>query len=223
MPQPESLKGERNPILVNQVKNPLTNFPSNPSHHCFIYSMREVNTRVLVKEKIESKFIFSKEITNISSITDAEGEKLAFSRTEEGNQIIFTHDTEGVEVAVEHTMDGGKVFHLSEDSKGLPAMHEFKHDGSEIMYLLDANKKLEKSVESTLAGDKIATWYYDNGDVLMQEERQTGGTLFRYIRDNNQEALIWLKIDGSADAHGEKELIERIQLIFRAQLDGVIF
>lgn len=183
--------------------------------------MKQVNTRILIKEKIEAKFIFSKEIKNINTISDGEGQKLAFSRTDDGNQIIFTHDTEGVEVAVEHTIDGGKIFHLSEDSKGLPAMHEFRPDGSEMMYLLDINKKLEKTVETTLSGNKIATWYYDNGDVLMQEERQTGGTLFRYIADST-EALIWLKTDGSADAHGETELIERLQLIFKAQLDGVI-
>jgi hypothetical protein len=183
--------------------------------------MKETNTRVLIKEKIEAKFVFAKEIKNISKIADGEGQELAFSRTEEGNQIIFTHDTEGVEVAVEHTMDGGKIFHLSEDSKGLPAMHEFKYDGSEVMYLLDANKKLEKTVETTLNGDKISTWYYNNGDVLMQEERQTGGTLFRFISNRNDEALVWLRTDGSASTHGDEFLIERLKLIFKAQLDGV--
>ncbi len=176
-------------------------------------------TRAISKERIETRFIFSQEIKNISAITDEQGQKLAFTRTADGNQVIFTKDTEGVDVAVEHTIDGGKVFHLSQDSKGLPAMHEFKPDGTEVMYLLDQQMKLEKMIETKMNGDKLTTWYYANGDMLMQEERQTGGILFRFIAAQD-EALVWLKPDGSAAVHGATELVERLKVIFHAHLDG---
>ncbi len=181
--------------------------------------MRNTNTKTSSKTTIETRFIFNQEVKNINSITDEQGQVLAFSRTADGNQVIFTKDSEGVDVAVEHTIDGGKVFHLSQDSKGLPAMHEFKPDGTEIMYLLDQAKKLEKMIETKMNGDKVTTWYYPNGDMLMQEERQTGGILFRFITAD-EEALIWLKPDGSAASHGEAELIGRLKVIFHAQLDG---
>ena len=181
--------------------------------------MRNTDTRILNKTTIETRFIFSQEVKNINSITDEQGQVLAFSRTTDGNHIVFTKDSEGVDVAVEHTLDGGKVFHLSQDSKGLPAMHEFKADGTEIMYLLDQTKKLEKMIETKMNGDKVTTWYYPNGDMLMQEERQTGGIVFRFITAD-EEALIWLKPDGSAASHGAEELINRLKVIFYTHLDG---
>lgn len=182
--------------------------------------MRNSNTKLINKTKIETKFIYSQEIKNIFSMTDEEGQTLAFSRTEDGNQIIFTKDTEGVDVAVEHTIDGGKIFHLSQDSKGLPAMHEFRPDGTEVMYLLDANKKLEKSVETKTNGDKVTTWYYANGDVLVQEQRQTDGIVFKLTSNEEKEALVWLHADGSAQSYGDKNLTEKLKLIFAVYLDG---
>jgi len=183
--------------------------------------MKNAETKIIDTSIIESRFIFSQSITQTQEIIDNEGKKLAFHRSSNGNQFIFAKDEEGNEVAVEHCVDGSKIYHLSQDSKGLPAMHEFRPDGGEVMYLLDAERRLEKIVETKLNGDKVSTWFYTN-EVISQEQRQTGGMLFK-ILNSGFEALVWLHTDGSVTAHGYEELIKRLKNIFVAYLDGAEF
>jgi len=183
--------------------------------------MNNAETKIIDTSIIESRFIFSKSITETQEIIDNEGRKLAFHRSSNGNQFIFAKDEEGNDVAVEHCVDGSKIYHLSQDSKGLPAMHEFRPDGGETMYLLDADRRLEKIVETKLNGDKVSTWFYTN-EIISQEQRQTDGTLFRIFTSNLQ-ALIWLHTDGSISAHGSEELITKLKNIFCVYLDGAEF
>jgi hypothetical protein len=180
--------------------------------------MRNAETRLIDTANIESRFIFAQEIKNISKIADDEGQELAFHRNANGNHIVFTKDLEGYNVAIEHCIDGTKIFHLSQDSKGLPAMHEFRPDGAETMYLLDNEKKLEKMIETKSNGDKITSWFYPT-ELLVQEQRQTGGIVFRLFNDEGN-AVIWLKVDGEVEASGEEKVIERIKYIFSMYLDG---
>jgi hypothetical protein len=183
--------------------------------------MKNAEPKIIDIAIIESRFIFSQSNILTQEIIDSEGNKLAFHRSDNGNQFVFTKDGEGNDVAIEHCVDGSKIYHLSQDSKGLPAMHEFRHDGGELMYLLDSEYRLEKIVETKLNGDKISTWFYTN-EVISQEQRQTGGMLFR-IFNSGFEALVWLHTDGSVTAHGSEELIKRLKNIFVAYLDGAEF
>lgn len=169
---------------------------------------------------IENKFIFNKEIQGINTISDNSGNILGFHRTESGNNVVFTKDGDGCDVAVEHTLDGGKIYHLSEDGKGLPAMHEFKPDGAENMYLFDEEGSLEKIVENKVNGDKLSTWF-TGSYVVNQEQRQKDGTIFK-ITTSIGEAIIWLHLDGSVDSHGSKLDLKKLIAIFETQLDGVI-
>ena len=180
--------------------------------------MRNTETKLVDTASIETRFIFSQEITNISKMTDDEGQELAFHRNTNGNHVVFTNDLDGHQVAIEHCIDGTKIFHLSQDSKGLPAMHEFKPDGSEVMYLLDANKALEKMIETKSNGDKVTSWFYAD-EYIVQEQRQSGGIVFRLF-NAAANAVVWLKTDGEVEAHGDKEVINRIQSIFTMYLDG---
>lgn len=170
-------------------------------------------------DMIESKFIFKKEPSKLSEISDGEGKKLGFMKNESGNNVIFTKDLEGIDVAIEHCPDGTKIFHMERDSKGLPAMHEFKPDGTEIIYLFDKQKRLEKMVEMKINSDKVTTWFSPKGETITQEQRQTGGILFG-MKSAEQEALLWLKIDGNLEAHGNPKLIAHLQLVFAKYLDG---
>lgn len=183
--------------------------------------MNNAETKVIDTKIIESRFIFSQRAVQTQEIIDNEGKKLAFHRSSNGNQFVFAKDEEGHDVAVEHCVDGSKVYHISQDSKGLPAMHEFRPDGGEVMYLLDAERRLEKIVENKLNGDKISTWFYTN-EIISQEQRQTNGMLFR-ISNSNGEALIWLHTDGAVNAYGSEPLIERLKNIFMMFLDGAEF
>jgi hypothetical protein len=183
--------------------------------------MKNAETKIIDTSIIESRFIFSQSISQTQEIIDSEGKKLAFHRSSNGNQFIFAKDEEGHDVAVEHCVDGSKIYHLSQDSKGLPAMHEFRADGGEVMYLLDADRRLEKIVETKLNGDKVSTWFYTN-EVISQEQRQTNGMLFR-IFNSGSNALIWLHTDGTVTAHGSEELIKKLKNIFIAYLDGAEF
>lgn len=180
--------------------------------------MRNTKIKLVDTATIESRFIFAQEINNLSKITDDEGQELSFHRNPNGNQIIFTKDLEGCDVAIEHCIDGTKIFHLSQDSKGLPAMHEFKPDGSEVMYLLDQNKLLEKMIETKSNGDKVTSWFYEE-EFIVQEQRQTGGIVFRLFNQQGN-AVVWLKTDGELEAYGDEIIIERIQTIFSMYLDG---
>jgi hypothetical protein len=180
--------------------------------------MRNAETRLVDTANIEARFIFAQEIKEINKISDDEGQELAFHRNANGNHVVFTKDLEGYNVAIEHCIDGTKIFHLSQDSKGLPAMHEFKPDGSEVMYLLDSDKKLEKMIETKSNGDKVTSWYYTN-ELVVQEQRQTGGIVFRLFNENGN-AVVWLKTDGEIEASGEEKVIDRIQYIFSMYLDG---
>ncbi len=183
--------------------------------------MRNAETKLIDTTNIEARFIFSQKIDNAQAISDAEGNKLAFHRCSNGNNVVFTKDAERVDVAIEHCIDGSKVYHLSQDSKGLPAMHEFRPDGAEIMYLLDTDKRLEKLIETKSNGDKVSTWFYAN-EIIIQEQRQTDGSLFKILNENG-EALIWLHADGSVEAYGNQELVERLKNIFIVYLDGAEF
>lgn len=180
--------------------------------------MKNTETRFINTEIIESRFIFSQEINNRTSIKDEEGNELCFYRSPSGNNIVFTKDLEGTDVAIEHCIDGSKIFHLSQDSKGLPAMHEFKHDGAEVMYLLDKDNRLEKMIESKSNGDKISSWFYPQ-EMLVQEQRQSGGIVFK-IYHSSGEALAWLHIDGSVETNGNAALVGRLKTIFSMYLDG---
>ena len=174
-------------------------------------------------EFIEAKFIFKKN-TDISMnfISDGEGQKLGFTKTDDGSNIIFTKDLEGIDVAIEHYPDGTKVFHMEKDSKGLPAMHEFKPDGTEFIYLFDAEKRLEKMVEMKTNGDKLTTWFSPKGETITQEQRQQGGILFSMQNDSDR-AMIWLQADGSVEASGNEILRAHIKLVFSKFLDGAEF
>jgi hypothetical protein len=183
--------------------------------------MKNAETKINDTAIIESRFIFSQSNIVTQEIIDCEGNRLAFHRSENGNQFVFTKDADGNDVAIEHCVDGSKIYHLSQDSKGLPAMHEFRPDGGELMYLLDAERRLEKIVETKLNGDKISTWFYTN-EVISQEQRQTSGMLFK-IFNSGSDALVWLHTDGSVTAHGSEELIKRLKNIFVAYLDGAEF
>ena len=183
--------------------------------------MKNAEIKIIDTSIIESRFIFSQSITQTQEIIDNEGKKLAFHRSSNGNQFIFAKDEEGNDVAVEHCLDGSKIYHLSQDSKGLPAMHEFRPDGGEVMYLLDAERRLEKTVETKLNGDKVSTWFYTN-EVISQEQRQTDGMLFKIARLNSQ-ALVRLHLDGTISAHGTPQLIQRLKLFFGTYLDGAEF
>jgi len=180
--------------------------------------MKYTEAKVIDINSIESRFIFSQQAAPTQEMIDGEGKKLGFYRSANGNQFIFATDDEGHDVAVEHCVDGSKVYHLSQDSKGLPAMHEFRPDGGEVMYLLDANRRLEKIVETKLNGDKLSTWFYTQ-ETISQEQRQTDGMVFR-ISNSNSEALIWLQTDGTVSAHGDKVLVKRLQSFFSTYLDG---
>jgi hypothetical protein len=194
---------------ISKVKNPV-----------LYIAMKEISTGIINTTNIESKFLFSKKLENISMITDDQGQKLGFHRTDSGSQVIFTKDSEGVDVAVEHCIDGTKVFHLSQDSKGLPAMHEFKADGTEIMYLLNSSTKLEKTIENKSNGDKISTWY-NADEIVSQEQRQNGGIIFKLAAFYG-EALVWLHTDGSVEASGDESAIAQIQELFARHLDGAL-
>ena len=170
-------------------------------------------------ELIESKFIFKSTVNQVSTISDGEGKKLGFMKNDSGNNVIFTKDLEGIDVAIEHCPDGTKIFHMERDSKGLPAMHEFKPDGTEIIYLFDSQKRLEKMVEMKINNDKVTTWFSPKGETISQEQRQTGGILFG-MKSAQHEALVWLKIDGNIEAHGNPKLIAHLQLVFAKFLDG---
>lgn len=180
--------------------------------------MKNTETRFIDTTAIETRFVFSREINDKIAIKDEEGNSLCFHRAANGNHIVFTKDMENVDVAIEHCVDGAKIFHLSQDSKGLPAMHEFKPDGAEIMYLMDKEKRLEKMIESKSNGDKITSWFYPQ-EMLVQEQRQSGGTLFRMYHFSG-EALVWLHTDGSVEASGQDLLIQRLKIIFSTYLDG---
>lgn len=177
-------------------------------------------TTILNKVEIEERFIFSKQFNNLCVINDGDGQELKFCRNERGNHVVFTKDTEGVDVAVEHCADGNKIFHLKEDSKGLPAMHEFRQDGSEHMYLLDTDSKLEKTIEKKTNGDKISTWYGPNDEVISEEQRQTGGIVFKMMNEYG-EAIIWLKADGTVTSNGAEDLVNHLRKVFNNHLDGV--
>ncbi len=187
--------------------------------HYIVVMKRQIETIINTKT-IENKFIFKQEIHNISRIKDDEGTELGFYRNENGNQVIFTKDDEGLDVAIEHTTDGAKIFHLQRDSKGLPAMHELRPDGSETMYLLDSKAELEKMIETRANGDKLTYWFYYENEILIQEERQNGGILFKLIGENS-EALIWLHTDGHVESFGAQDLLKRLHAIFIHHLDGV--
>lgn len=180
--------------------------------------MKDTAARVIDTSVLESRFVFSKTVYNTFTMIDDEGFALSFLRCDNGNQIVFTKDLDGVDVAIEHCVDGGKIFHLTQDSKGLPAMHEFKADGTEIMYLLDKNTKLEKLIENKTNGDKLTTWFYAE-EVVMQEQRQKGGIVFRLV-DFQGEATIWLQNDGTLIASGNDNHKTRLQTIFGMYLDG---
>ncbi len=171
-------------------------------------------------EFIEAKFIFKKNPDiSMNFISDGEGQKLGFTKTDDGSNIIFTKDLEGIDVAIEHYPDGTKVFHMEKDSKGLPAMHEFKPDGTEFIYLFDAEKRLEKMVEMKTNGDKLTTWFSPKGETITQEQRQQGGILFS-MQSSSERAMIWLKADGSIEASGNEQLTAHIKLVFSKFLDG---
>jgi hypothetical protein len=181
-------------------------------------TMRNTQNKIADTSYIEERFIYANSLDSILTIEDDQGQKLGFHTTENGNRVIFTKDLEGVDVAIEHCIDGSKVFHLSEDSKGLPAMHEFCTDGTEIMYLLDQNKKLEKMIETKSNGDKLTTWFYPE-EVISQEQRQKGGTVFK-IFNTNGEATVWLKPEGNVEANGSELTLKRVFEVFKRFLDG---
>ena len=97
-------------------------------------------------------------------------------------------------------------------------MHEFKPDGSEVMYLLDQEKSLEKMIETKSNGDKVTSWFYPT-EFLVQEQRQTGGIVFRLFNSTGN-AVVWLKVDGEVEACGDQAIIERIKTVFSMYLDG---
>lgn len=174
-------------------------------------------------ESIEARFIFKNSNSiSLNLVSDGEGKKLGFTKTNDGNNIIFTKDLEGIDVAIEHYPDGTKVFHMERDSKGLPAMHEFKPDGTEFIYLFDVEKRLEKMVQMKTNGDKVTTWFSPKGETITQEQRQQGGILFS-MQGNEQKALIWLKVDGSLESSGYPQLIAHLKLVFSKFLDGAEF
>lgn len=183
-------------------------------------TMRNTQAKIADTSYIEDRFIYAHPVESLMTITDDEGQKLAFHRNANGNRVIFTQDLEGVDVAIEHCIDGSKVFHLSKDSKGLPAMHEFCTDGTEIMYLLDANKKLEKMIETKSNGDKITTWFYQE-EIISQEQRQRGGTVFK-IFNTDGEATVWLKPEGHVEASGSDATLARVFEVFNKFLDGAV-
>ena len=170
-------------------------------------------------QAIESRFIFKEKLENKSFITDSEGKSLGFTKNALGNQVVLTKDLEGIEVAIEHCADGTKIFHMEKDSKGLPAMHEFQPDGTEVIYLFDNEKKLEKSVTLKINGDKLTQWYSASAETISQEQRQTGGIMFK-MDAHSGEAFIWLHNDGSIDAHGSQKHIDHRVKVFSKFLDG---
>lgn len=169
---------------------------------------------------IEEKFIFTKELSDVNYISDGEGQVLGFNKLDNGNNIIFTKDLEGVDVAIEHCADGTKIFHMEKDSKGLPAMHEMKPDGTEIIYLFDENKIIEKMIEMKNNGDKVTAWFSPNGDEIVQEQRQKGGTLFK-MKSGSEQSTIWLHSDGNLELHGPARLNKHLQSVFPRVLDGI--
>lgn len=170
-------------------------------------------------ETIESRFLFKDKLENQSFIMDSEGKSLGFTRNALGNQVVLTKDLEGIEVAIEHCADGTKIFHMEKDSKGLPAMHEFQPDGTEVIYLFDNDKKLEKSVTLKTNGDKHTEWYSATGETISQEQRQTGGIIFK-MDSHTGDAFVWLHNDGSVDAHGSQKHIDHLLKVFSRFLDG---
>lgn len=183
--------------------------------------MKNTQNKIADTRYIEERFIYAQSFDSVMTITDDEGQKLGFQKLDNGNRVIFTKDLEGVDVAIEHCIDGSKVFHLSQDSKGLPAMHEFCTDGTEIMYLLDLNKNLEKMIETKSNGDKITTWFYPE-EVISQEQRQRGGTVFK-IFNTQGEATVWLKPEGSIESSGSETTLARVFEVFSKFLDGSDF
>lgn len=174
---------------------------------------------MLQAETIESRFIFKSGLASINYISDGEGKQLGFFKHNNGNNIVLTKDLEGIDVAIEHCPDGTKIFHMEKDSKGLPAMHEFKPDGTELIYLFDQEKRLEKMVELKTNGDKVTTWFSIQGETICQEQRQTGGILFK-MSSYDRSAIIWLHTDGTAECHGNEKLIKHLQSVFNKFLDG---
>lgn len=171
---------------------------------------------------IEEKFVFSHAAAELekSFIKDGEGKRLGFSKSTSGNDLIFTTDNSGIDVAIEHCADGTRIFHMERDSKGLPAMHEFRPDGGEVIYLFDKNKRLEKMVEMKENGDKLTTWFSIKGETISQEQRQQGGIVFS-MRAKGDFAMIWLKNDGTIEAHGNHKLSAHLKLVFAKFLDGI--
>jgi len=168
---------------------------------------------------IEERFIFQDEIKDVNYIRDNEGQVLGFQTLPNGNKVIYTTDTEGIEVAIENCADGTKIFHMTKDSKGLPAMHEIKPDGQETICLFDSNKRLEKMIEVKSNKDKVTHWYSANDDYICQEQRQKGGILFK-MKTKDSEALIWLHTDGKLEFHGDEKLQAHLKKIFSKFLDG---
>jgi hypothetical protein len=168
----------------------------------------------------EKRFVFKNEQKASTFVNDGEGNVLGFHKLDNGNSLVYTTDAEGIDVAIEHCPDGSKTFHMAKDSKGLPAMHEFRPDHSEFIYLFNAEKRLEKTVELKANGDKITSWYSPNGrDLIVQEQRQKGGILFR-MSNSFAEALIWLHADGTLESHGNERLIKHLRKSFANYLDG---
>ncbi len=171
---------------------------------------------------IESRFIFNKNKEDVSYVSDDEGQILGFNKLSNGSNVVYTTDRDGIEVAIEHCIDGTKIFHMTQDSKGLPAMHEIRPDGAEFIYLFDTERKLEKMIEVKSNGDKVTQWFSNQGDVIIQEQRQKGGILFSMYTADSEKALIWLHTDGKLEKFGSETLQGHLTKVFAKFLDGAI-
>jgi hypothetical protein len=186
-----------------------------------IYAREDKQMLNKSKESHEAKFLFLNEVSELAYISDSENQRLGFGTSSRGNKVVVTQDSNKVTVLIEYFADGSKVYHMEQDSKGLPAMHEFAQDGSETIYLFNSKFKLEKLVENLASGNKVTHWFSACGtQIVTQEQRQREGIVFKADFEG-EEATIWLQKDGSIKSSGPDDMLDHLQSIFGQYLDGL--
>lgn len=179
----------------------------------------------LKKEEILSNRLVQLKNIKIPSffITDPEGGKIEIKKTED-RHIVFTSDGTGKALAIEERTNGTKLYHISEDSTGLPSSHEIRPDKIEIVYFYNKEGVLQHFVELKSNGDRVSTILGQNGTLYSIDQKQIGGIVFQaWIRDGKapKEGMIWLHPDGEVSTYGNKSVILELKSRFARFLDGI--
>ena len=157
-------------------------------------------------------------------MTDPEGNKIEFKKTNDGTEVVFTKDENGKVLAIEERPNGTKLYHISSDSTGLPSSHEIRADQTEIIYFYNALGFLQHFVELRTNGDRVSTLIGENGSIISIEQKQIGGIVFQaWLRfgDEPKEGMIWLHPDGEVSTHGDSDVITELFSRFPKFFDGV--